>query len=84
MNHGAWECEGYRIAAAKLNEEWRYCAFAPPLSDTEFETLLKTHYALGEYVPQQRAPLGCYAKPEAARQACADHLAESLSPPVGG
>jgi len=85
LSNGVWECQDYRIAAEKTsNGGWSYCAFAPPLSEIEFEARLKTHYALGEYVPQRRAPLGCFPDAQAARQACADHLAESVSPPVGG
>lgn len=70
---GAWEAQGYRIAAFRINEGWIYGLFAPPLADKEFDKQLKTHYARGEFVPQRRALLGHYSRPEVAREAAEEH-----------
>ncbi len=70
---GVWEAERYRIAAFRLNGGFIYGLFAPPLSDKEFDNQLKTRYALGELVPQRRALLGHYTRPEAAREAAEQH-----------
>ena len=34
---------------------------------------MKPRYVIGESVPQQRPPLGCFDDAESARQACAKH-----------
>ncbi len=70
---GAWEAEGYRIAAFHLEGGYLYGLFAPPLPEKVFESQLKTHYALGEYVPQRRALLGHFSRPELAREAAERH-----------
>ena len=71
---GAWEAEGYRIAAFHLEGGYLYGLFAPPLPEKAFENQLKTHYAPGEYVPQRRARLGNFSRPESAREAAERHL----------
>lgn len=76
---GVWEAQGYRIAEFHLNEGWIYGLFAPPLPDKEFNKQLKTYYALGELVPQRRALLGQYSRPEVARAAAAQHLEQNLT-----
>ena len=65
--------EGYRVAAARVGKEIRYSAFAPAIDYEVFKERMKAYYALGEPVPQQREPLGCFDDAESARQACARH-----------
>lgn len=64
---------GYRVAAFRVGGAVRYGAFASPLDYKIFANLCHPRYARGEAVPQQRAPLGCFADPESARAACARH-----------
>jgi hypothetical protein len=69
-----WESdEGYRIAAARVNDCLRYSAFAPAMDYEIFKDRMKLRYRRGEPVPQQREPLGCFDDPNAARAACVVH-----------
>jgi hypothetical protein len=65
--------EGYRVAAFRVDGGFRYGAFAPAMNYEVFKDRMKARYALGESVPQQREPLGCFDDPEIAREACARH-----------
>lgn len=70
--------EGYRVAAFRAEGGIRYGAFAPAIDHEIFKEMMKPFYAIGESVPQQRPPLGCFDDPEAARQACAAHARPAL------
>jgi hypothetical protein len=70
-----WQSEdGYRIAVARAGGEIHYSAFAPALDYEVFKNRMRSHYALGQPVPQQRELLGTFRDPNAAREACATHL----------
>jgi len=65
--------DGYRVAVFRAAGGFRYGAFAPAIDYEVFKERMKAYYALGEPVPQQREPLGCFDDAESARQACARH-----------
>lgn len=74
-----WENHaGYRIAAAHVRGAIRYGVFAPPIDSDIFKNQTKTHYAIGEPVPQEREALGCFDDPDAARDACERHSQMNL------
>lgn len=64
---------GYRVAAARVGDAWRYSLFAPPISEVAFEVALRVRYARAARVPQLRELLGVFDDPDAARRACVEH-----------
>lgn len=75
---GVWKSEeGYIIRAhpsALSPEGWTYCAWAPPLSDREYQDKLKERYGPLELLPMRIPLIGYFTKPEDARAACVRHV----------
>ena len=72
----SWESAGgYRIAAARARDRFRYSAFSPPSHPSygEFSATMKVRYGLREGIPQFREPLGCFDDAAGARAACEAH-----------
>ncbi len=76
IRENVWERAGYRIAASRVDRQWRYCVFAPPRPEKEFDSLCMERYDLGARVPAHRELIECVDDPVAARRLVQQQLSQ--------
>ncbi len=75
-----WQnAHGYRITTLRVNGVKKFSAFAPPISEQEYESRLKAHYRCGEPVPVRSAHLGTFGTQAEAVAVCDEHRVRSAA-----